>query len=223
MELIKIYQGNVVSAKDLHAFLGAKSKFADWFRNRVKRYEFAENKDYQRVSKVLDTPGGKQETVDYVLSLSMAKELSMVENNDRGREARRYFIKAEETLKNIQQNQRLEYWQKLEAVKAAFKDYILGKGHSEENYVQIDYEGRKVLFNGEPLPDEVLPNILLTARSFAVEMSKEILEENQISDLENISKTHQYNHEDVRKLLKQNTGKLPEDYNPDQDIKKLGE
>lgn len=111
-ELIKVTQNNngeqLVNAKDLHDFLQVKSKFADWIKNRIKKYGFIENVDYTTISKNLEN-GGRE--VEYIITLSVAKELSMVENNSRGREARLYFIECEKQLKNntpaITEEQRL--------------------------------------------------------------------------------------------------------------------
>lgn len=99
-ELIKINQEGLVSARELHEFLEVKSKYADWIKNRIKKYEFVENVDYTTVSKILEN-GGKEN--DHAITTEIAKELSMVENNDKGSEARKYFIKCEKALKeNIQ-------------------------------------------------------------------------------------------------------------------------
>ncbi|CCH01952.1 hypothetical protein FAES_3949 [Fibrella aestuarina BUZ 2] len=92
---------SVVSARELHAFLSVKSKFADWFKNRVDKYELVEGQDYVRVSKILDTLGGAQESVDYALTLDCAKELAMVQNNQQGKRARLYFIEAEKQLRQV--------------------------------------------------------------------------------------------------------------------------
>ena len=42
--------------------------------------------------------GGKRKVIDYHLTLDMSKELSMLENNQKGKEARRYFIECEKRL-----------------------------------------------------------------------------------------------------------------------------
>lgn len=102
MELIKIKTNevgeNLVSARELHQFLEIKSKFADWIKNRISKYEFVENTDFVTLSKNLEN-GGKE--TDYIIKLDMAKELSMVENNDKGRQARKYFIECEKKLKQV--------------------------------------------------------------------------------------------------------------------------
>lgn len=81
-ELIKITQNekgeSAVSARGLHEFLGVQSKFADWIKNRISKYEFVENQDFVTLSKNLEN-GGKE--TDYIVSLDMAKELAMVEND----------------------------------------------------------------------------------------------------------------------------------------------
>lgn len=43
----------------------------------------------------------KAHRIDYVLTLDMAKELSMIENNDKGRQARKYFIECEKKLRDV--------------------------------------------------------------------------------------------------------------------------
>jgi phage anti-repressor protein/phage antirepressor YoqD-like protein len=89
------------NARDLHAFLDVGRDFTTWIKNRITKYDFIDNVDYIIVfPKTGENPlGGRPET-DYHLTLDMAKELAMVENNDRGREARRYFIECEKRLKN---------------------------------------------------------------------------------------------------------------------------
>ena len=91
-ELIKVTEENgeqLVSARELYEFLEVKSRFNDWIRNRIEKYEFQENQDFITVTKNL-VNGGRE--TDYVLKLDIAKELSMVEGNEKGSQARIYFI-----------------------------------------------------------------------------------------------------------------------------------
>lgn len=93
--LIKITETNgqrAVNARELHRFLGVQSKFADWIKNRINEYKFIENKDFITLSKNLEN-GGKMK--EYALSIDMAKELSMIEKTNKGRQIRRYFIEME--------------------------------------------------------------------------------------------------------------------------------
>ena len=93
-ELIKITYDNdrpTVSARELHSFLEIKSKYADWFKN-MAAYGFSENIDYITFSKNLEN-GGR--TIDHQLTIDMAKEICMLQRNDKGKQARQYFIQLE--------------------------------------------------------------------------------------------------------------------------------
>lgn len=109
-ELIKISKNELngskcdtVNAKELHKFLESKQKFTDWIKNRIKKYDFKYDKDFISNHKLMTITGTNlvKESHEYYLSISMAKELSMVENNDKGREARKYFIDCEQRLLKI--------------------------------------------------------------------------------------------------------------------------
>lgn len=101
-ELIKINTNdegvNVVSARELHEGLKVNSRFNDWIKNRINKYEFTINDDYITLTKNL-VNGGKE--TDYIITIDMAKELCMVENNEQGRKMRKYFIECEKKLKEI--------------------------------------------------------------------------------------------------------------------------
>lgn len=102
-ELIKIEERNgkkYISARELYKFLGVKRDFTNWIKDRIKKYGFIENVDFIIISLIHQNwrikKGGDRKSVDYILTLGMGKELSMIENNDRGRQARKYFIECEE-------------------------------------------------------------------------------------------------------------------------------
>ena len=105
MDLIKIAEENgeqLVSARDLHEFLEIKSRFNDWIKNRIEKYDFEENQDFVTITKKLVTAQGNESNyLDYILKLDMAKELSMVENNEKGSQARKYFIEVEKKYKAL--------------------------------------------------------------------------------------------------------------------------
>ncbi len=101
-ELIKITEKNgnsVVSARELHAFLEVDTRFADWIK-RMLDYGFAENIDYQVLLKNEKNPNGGRPQTDYALTLDTAKEISMLQRSEKGKQARRYFIQCEKRLKN---------------------------------------------------------------------------------------------------------------------------
>lgn len=90
---------NAVNARELHRWLGVEVRFNDWIRRRVKEYGFEESTDYySSLSNRSDGRAGRGRT-DYFITLDMAKELAMVERNERGRQARRYFIECERRLR----------------------------------------------------------------------------------------------------------------------------
>lgn len=85
-----------VNARDLHAFLENGDHFATWVKARIEKFGFVENQDFVTFSE--STEKGRPR-LDYHVSLDMAKELAMVENNDKGKQARRYFIECERIAK----------------------------------------------------------------------------------------------------------------------------
>lgn len=87
-----------VNARELHQFLEVGKDFSNWIKDRIQKYEFVENQDFV-CSPVLASEGrGGQNRIDYHISIGMAKELSMVERNAKGKEARQYFIECERQL-----------------------------------------------------------------------------------------------------------------------------
>ncbi|EFO4798042.1 hypothetical protein HOW41_000504 [Campylobacter coli] len=89
------------NVKFLFYFLEIDTKFADWIKNRISHYNFIENQDY--IIEIVYTKGRPRK--EYYVTLDMDKELCMVENNEKGRQARRYFIECEKRLKNLEQEQ----------------------------------------------------------------------------------------------------------------------
>lgn len=124
-ELIKLSAQNIggenqqtVNARELHAFLEVGKDFSNWIKDRIEKYGFVENVDYVKIeSPKLANQRGEEfspnlaknisrgrPTVEYYISLSMGKEIGMVERTDKGREVRRYFIECERRLKEVQQS-----------------------------------------------------------------------------------------------------------------------
>ena len=109
--LIQIIEHNgqrAVNARDLHTFLENKRQFADWIKQRIEQYGFVENQDYEVFHNFVKRETGGSTRTEYALSLDMAKELSMVENNEKGRMARKYFIQCEKKLQHPKVNSLLE-------------------------------------------------------------------------------------------------------------------
>lgn len=84
-----------VNARELHAFLQNKDHFATWIKDRISQYDFVENQDFITFSG--NSEKGRP-SKEYAITLDMAKELSMVERNEQGKQARKYFIECEKRL-----------------------------------------------------------------------------------------------------------------------------
>ncbi len=93
-ELIKVdYTTDrpTVSARELHEFLEVKTAYKDWFP-RMCEYGFTEGQDF--CSFLSESTGGRP-AQDAQLTIDMAKELCMLQRNERGKQARQYFIQLE--------------------------------------------------------------------------------------------------------------------------------
>ena len=107
-ELIKITTNDegkqLVSARELHEGLEVGKKFTDWIKNRINKYGFEENEDYTIINNEVQSQNRERTYLeqDYIITIDMAKELCMVENNELGRQFRKYFIECEKKLKQLQ-------------------------------------------------------------------------------------------------------------------------
>lgn len=99
LELIKVNYENekpTVSGRELHEALEIKTPYHKWFP-RMCEYGFTENSDYLVTDKnVRNSGGGKQEIIDHQITINMAKEICMLQRNEKGKQFRQYFIKVEE-------------------------------------------------------------------------------------------------------------------------------
>ncbi|MGO1366582.1 MAG: antA/AntB antirepressor family protein, partial [Lactococcus lactis] len=104
-QLITITQNEnndqVVSGRELHEFLGVKTPYTQWFKDMCK-YGFIENIDFVLVSEKSETNNPRNPfttIINHALKLDMAKEISMIQRNEKGKQARQYFIEVEKELK----------------------------------------------------------------------------------------------------------------------------
>src|SRR5699024_8459582 len=85
----------LVTGRDLHEFLEIGTRYDTWF-NRMKDYGFEQNVDYITVAQKRATAQGNMTTYhNHHIKLDMAKEISMLQRNEKGKEARQYFIEIE--------------------------------------------------------------------------------------------------------------------------------
>lgn len=146
-ELIPVNQDNggniVVSGRELHKFLGIKTRYNDWFE-RMKGYGFTENQDFTSVTqKRVTAQGNETEYTDHAIKLDMAKELCMIQRNEKGKQARQYFIAVQKAwdspemvMKRAMQflNKKCEALQeqiKIEKPKVDFADHVATSTNSK--------------------------------------------------------------------------------------------
>ena len=148
---------NSVNAREIYDYLGlAKGQFSRWIKTAIEKYDFIQNEDFLSID--TDVEGVK----DYIVTLDMAKELCMVSNTEKGKEARKYFIEFEKQGKNLinqqsqeiqllqgmlntiskmdnrvtelEQTRRLENWQELALIEAKNKKvYSIAEKHDLSN------------------------------------------------------------------------------------------
>ena len=88
-------QEPIVSGRELYQALEIKTPYTQWF-DRMKEYGFTENTDYCTVSQKCEIAnGGYQEKINHAIKLDMAKEIAMIQRNEKGKEVRQYFIQVE--------------------------------------------------------------------------------------------------------------------------------
>ena len=103
--IVPIYENykkeKVINARELHKALESKRDFSNWIVDRIEKYSFIKNEDFSTI--LLKSTGGRPRK-EYILRLDVAKEIALIENNDKGRAIRKYFIEIEKRYRNILDN-----------------------------------------------------------------------------------------------------------------------
>lgn len=87
----------LVTGRDLHEFLEINTNYTTWI-TRMAEYGFSENVDFIVITKNVNDEtsfGGQRKITDHHIKIDMAKEISMLQRNERGKQARQYFIELE--------------------------------------------------------------------------------------------------------------------------------
>ncbi|EJY8486602.1 antA/AntB antirepressor family protein [Campylobacter coli] len=161
---------NSANAREIFQFLNSEQEYANWIKNRISHYNFIENQDY--IIELVYTKGRPRK--EYYITLDMAKELCMVENNEKGRQARRYFIECEKRLKNLEQEkmQKLAFRQSL-----GYKSQLKQQKEHYENKIKAlkyDLEKKKELsFKRKLSQKELLELRKILARDYGILCIKE--------------------------------------------------
>ncbi|EAB5282909.1 phage antirepressor Ant [Campylobacter jejuni] len=161
---------NSVNAREIYKIINSEQEFANWIKNRISHYSFIENQDY--IIELVYTKGRPRK--EYYVTLDMAKELCMVENNEKGRQARRYFIECEKRLKNLEQEkmQKLVFHQSL-----GYKSQLAQQKEKYENKIKAlkyDLENKKELsFKRKLSQKELLELRKILAKDYNIVCFKE--------------------------------------------------
>ncbi|EAL6802245.1 phage antirepressor Ant [Campylobacter coli] len=161
---------NSANAREIFQFLNSEQEYSNWIKNRISHYNFIENQDY--IIELVYTKGRPRK--EYYVTLDMAKELCMVENNEKGRQARCYFIECEKRLKNLEQEkmQKLAFHQSL-----GYKSQLKQQKEHYENKIKAlkyDLEKKKELsFKRKLSKEELLELRKILARDYGMLCIKE--------------------------------------------------
>ncbi len=96
-ELVPVYVTStgekVVNGRELYSVLKSRQDFSTWVKKRLLDCDAVENEDYDRFHKKMEANNATM--IDYIIKLDTAKEMAMLERNEKGKEVRRYFIQVE--------------------------------------------------------------------------------------------------------------------------------
>ena len=184
----------LVSARELHKGLEVKSRFNDWINNRIKKYDLIEDIDY---TKILVECNRGQNVYDFVLKIDCAKELSMVENNEKGKQIRRYFIECEKKLKQVA----LPSYQIQDPIERA-KVWIKEQEERQKLALEIEIQKPKVEYHDTVLKSQKLISTTDVAKDLG--MSARKLNE-KLNELKVI-----YKQSNTWKLYSKHQDKVPE-------------
>lgn len=105
MPILQMEENSIVNARLLHEQLGVGRDFSTWIKGRISKFGFVEGVDFTISDTIHQNGGlvngGYKSIKEYTLTIDMAKELAMIENNEIGRMVRKYFIKCEKALKQL--------------------------------------------------------------------------------------------------------------------------
>ncbi len=102
-KLVPVYQTStgeqVVYGTELHTVLEVKTAYKDWSVRRFNECDATENKDFEVLLKNEHNPKGGKPSLEHIIQLDTAKEMAMLERNEKGKQVRRYFIQVEKKYK----------------------------------------------------------------------------------------------------------------------------
>lgn len=159
-----------VSGRELHRGLKIGTRYNDWLE-RMLKYGFEENIDYIANTQKRVTAQGNQTTyVDHIMTLDMAKEISMIQRSEIGRKIRGYFIKVERQHTELAQTYGIttkdDMNELIEQLVSDKLDYLISTGQVSNN--KLDDLNNK--FEGEYVTPQDIDAIKFTVKSKAEQL-----------------------------------------------------
>lgn len=160
-----------VSGRELHRGLKIETPYKQWM-DRMIGYGFEENIDYITTSEKVHTQKSVRayEQVDHIMTLDMAKEISMIQRSEIGRKIRGYFIKVERQHLEIAQaygiTTKEDMNQLIEQLVSDKLDYLISTGQVSNN--KLDDLNNK--FEGEYVTPQDIDAIKFTVKNKAEQL-----------------------------------------------------
>ena len=168
-ELIKLNKTKIngelqqtVNARELHAFLEVGKDFSTWIKNRLETLGSIENEDYLLTKIGEQLPSGTKYKIEYYLTLDVAKHLAMMERNEKGKQARQYFIECERKLREHQVKLAPKTY--VEALRA-LADEVEAHNKTQE---QLAIAAPKSEYFDKLVERNLLTNFTITAKEFGI-------------------------------------------------------
>ena len=102
-EIVPVYETEkgikVVNGRELHEVLESKQDFSTWAKRRLSECDAEENEDFELLHNSVEQVSGTKYRIDYIIKLDTAKEMAMLERNEKGKQVRKYFIAVEKKYK----------------------------------------------------------------------------------------------------------------------------
>lgn len=176
MELIKIEKHNVgddyidtVNARHLWNFIESGQDFSHWITGRIEKYGFVNGGDF---TIILSKSNGGRPSKEYHVSTDMAKELSMVERNAKGKQARQYFIDCEKKYKAQHLNRAV-------SVPKTYKEALIALvseiEHKEKAQIELKEAQPKIEFHDQVGDSEGLYSIGEVAKMLNLDFGRNIM------------------------------------------------
>lgn len=150
-----------VNGRDLHMFLEVETPYRIWFP-RMCEYGFEEGRDFNPYKNVrVQIEGNREisrEITDHQMTIDMAKEIAMLQRNEKGKQARQYFLEIEKEWNSpekvmaralVMANKKismLEISNKEQKEQIAIKDQMIGEMKPKADYVD------RILSNPQLMP-----------------------------------------------------------------------